>query len=72
MAAVETPAWRIQGEYFENCNCDVVCSCLFSPREPLTSSDPTTSLPDGERPGRGARGSFSARARQAAFLRRAG
>jgi hypothetical protein len=29
--------WRITGDYFENCNCDVVCPCLFSPAPPLTS-----------------------------------
>jgi hypothetical protein len=29
--------WRISGDYFENCNCDVVCPCLFSPAPPLTS-----------------------------------
>ena len=37
MAATET-AWQIHGEYFENCNCDVVCPCLFSPLAPMTSS----------------------------------
>ena len=37
MAATET-AWQIHGEYVENCNCDVVCPCLFSPREPMTSN----------------------------------
>ena len=36
MAATET-RWRIQGEYFENCNCDIVCPCLFSPLQPMTS-----------------------------------
>jgi hypothetical protein len=30
-------AWQITGDYFENCNCDVVCPCLFSPNPPLTS-----------------------------------
>src|SRR6266704_2561013 len=29
--------WQIAGDYFENCNCDVVCPCLFSPNAPLTS-----------------------------------
>lgn len=29
--------WRIAGDYFENCNCDVVCPCLFSPAPQLTS-----------------------------------
>ena len=37
MAAVET-AWRVRGEYFENCNCDVVCPCLFSAQAPMTSA----------------------------------
>lgn len=25
-------AWRIKGEYLENCNCDVLCPCLLGPR----------------------------------------
>jgi hypothetical protein len=29
--------WQITGQYFENCNCDVVCPCLFSPNPQLTS-----------------------------------
>jgi hypothetical protein len=29
--------WQISGDYFENCNCDVVCPCLFSPNPVLTS-----------------------------------
>ncbi|MBV8774222.1 MAG: DUF1326 domain-containing protein [Deltaproteobacteria bacterium] len=29
--------WQIVGEYFENCNCDVVCPCLFSPNPALTT-----------------------------------
>lgn len=29
--------WRIEGDYFENCNCDVVCPCLVSPAAPLTA-----------------------------------
>lgn len=32
--------WRLTGDYFENCNCDVICPCLFSPTGPLTP-DPT-------------------------------
>jgi hypothetical protein len=32
------PRWQISGEYFENCNCDVVCPCLFSPNPQLTSA----------------------------------
>jgi hypothetical protein len=35
-----TPSWRFTGEYFENCNCAVVCPCLFSTSAPLTS-EPT-------------------------------
>ncbi len=30
-----TPRWEISGEYFENCNCDVVCPCEVSPKGPL-------------------------------------
>ena len=29
--------WRLSGDYFENCNCDVVCPCLASPAAPLTT-----------------------------------
>lgn len=29
--------WRLSGDYFENCNCDVVCPCLVSPAAPLTA-----------------------------------
>jgi len=29
--------WRLTGDYFENCNCDVVCPCLVSSAAPLTS-----------------------------------
>ncbi len=36
MAPTQTH-WHIAGDYFENCNCDVVCPCLFSPNPPLTS-----------------------------------
>ena len=28
--------WRLTGDYFENCNCDVVCPCLISAAAPLT------------------------------------
>jgi len=28
---------RLTGDYFENCNCDVVCPCLFSPGPPMTA-----------------------------------
>jgi hypothetical protein len=37
MVSAQTP-WQFSGEYFENCNCDVVCPCLFSPRPQLTST----------------------------------
>jgi hypothetical protein len=29
--------WHLSGDYFENCNCDVVCPCLVSKAAPLTS-----------------------------------
>ena len=29
--------WNLQGSYFENCNCDFICPCLFSPGGPLTA-----------------------------------
>jgi hypothetical protein len=29
--------WQLTGDYFENCNCDVVCPCLASSRAPLTA-----------------------------------
>ncbi len=29
--------WQFSGEYFENCNCDIVCPCLFSVNAPMTS-----------------------------------
>jgi hypothetical protein len=29
--------WRLTGDYFENCNCNVVCPCLFSSAAVLTS-----------------------------------
>jgi hypothetical protein len=29
--------WRLTGDYFENCNCDVVCPCLVSKAVPMTS-----------------------------------
>ena len=29
--------WNLSGDYFENCNCDVACPCLFSAAAPLTS-----------------------------------
>ncbi len=38
MAAPTVAQWEFTGDYFENCNCDVVCPCLFSPNPPMTSS----------------------------------
>ncbi len=29
--------WNLSGDYFENCNCDVVCPCLVSSAAPLTA-----------------------------------
>ncbi len=29
--------WQLSGDYFENCNCNVVCPCLASPAAPLTA-----------------------------------
>jgi hypothetical protein len=29
--------WHLSGDYFENCNCSVVCPCLVSKAAPLTS-----------------------------------
>ena len=29
--------WELSGDYFENCNCNVVCPCLVSPAAPLTA-----------------------------------
>jgi hypothetical protein len=29
--------WHLSGDYFENCNCSVVCPCLISKAAPLTS-----------------------------------
>ncbi len=29
--------WHLSGDYFENCNCDVLCPCLVSPAAPLTA-----------------------------------
>ena len=32
------PPWQFSGEFFENCNCEGVCPCLFSPNPQFTSS----------------------------------
>lgn len=37
--------WQLSGDYFENCNCSVVCPCLISPAPPLTSR-PTQGICD--------------------------
>src|SRR5262249_60730141 len=29
--------WHLSGDYFENCNCSVVCPCRVSKAQPLTS-----------------------------------
>ena len=29
--------WQLSGDYFENCNCSVVCPCFISKAAPLTS-----------------------------------
>ncbi len=33
----EQKKWQLSGDYFENCNCDVLCPCLVSPGAPLTA-----------------------------------
>src|SRR4029079_12878961 len=38
-------AWQLSGDYFENCNCSVVCPCLVSKSTPLTSK-PTEGVCD--------------------------
>jgi hypothetical protein len=38
MVETAAPAWSLRGEYFENCNCTVVCPCLLSPAAPLSTS----------------------------------
>ncbi|WP_159351054.1 DUF1326 domain-containing protein [Roseomonas harenae] len=30
-------SWKLTGDYFETCSCDVVCPCLVSPNPPLTA-----------------------------------
>ena len=29
--------WNFSGDYFENCNCSIVCPCFISKAAPLTS-----------------------------------
>lgn len=31
-ASGQGEAWRLRGEYLENCNCEVLCPCLLGPR----------------------------------------
>ena len=38
MAEATAPSWSIAGEYFENCNCAVVCPCLLSTEAPMAST----------------------------------
>ena len=38
MNEASAPSWSITGDYFENCNCAVVCPCLFSTNAPMTST----------------------------------
>src|SRR5436189_253639 len=44
-------AWSIEGEYMENCNCEVVCPCITSsiagPADNERSGVPTTYTCDG-------------------------
>lgn len=39
MTATQTTptTWQISGDYFENCNCDVICPCVASPLGPLAA-----------------------------------
>ena len=45
MAEPAPPTWSIEGEYFENCNCAVVCPCGFSANAPFTAT-PTEGVCD--------------------------
>ncbi len=38
MAEAVATSWSISGEYFENCNCAVVCPCIFSTEAPFHST----------------------------------
>lgn len=31
------PRWSLEGDYFENCNCEFLCPCLFAPGGPLAT-----------------------------------
>jgi len=37
MEGEKVATWQLTGDYFENCNCDVVCPCFASSAAPLTS-----------------------------------
>src|SRR5262245_18765220 len=37
--------WHLSGDYFESCNCSIVCPCIVSKAPPLTSQ-PTESVCD--------------------------
>src|SRR4051812_42162835 len=36
-AMADQVQWQLSGDYFENCNCSVVCPCLVSKAAPLSS-----------------------------------
>lgn len=36
-SAATTTSWQLSGDYFENCNCDIVCPCLFSAGPQMTA-----------------------------------
>ena len=38
MTDASVPAWSIDGEYFENCNCTVACPCIFSTEGPFVAA----------------------------------
>ena len=27
--SLSSPSWKIEGDYFESCNCDIICPCIF-------------------------------------------
>jgi len=29
MVNLQTLLWKIEGDYFEGCNCDSICPCIF-------------------------------------------
>ena len=38
MTSATDTRWHLEGDYFENCNCDVQCPCEVSPEGPLKAS----------------------------------